>query len=143
MRFAPAVFMLALLMATACGRPESIDEFHGVRLGMTPSEVRNYFKPNGEFTLLPSGEGALDLGWRGAEGEALTEAIFEFHEGILVAIRAKHGAEYSAKVQRLDVTPYAVRSISVGEDANVETLLLARGCPAHESEVQDLLALTQ
>lgn len=143
MRFAPAVFMLALLLAAACGRQESIDEFHGARLGMTPSEVRDYFKPNGEFTILPSGEGAIDLGWSGAASEIFTEAVFEFHEGILVAIRAKHGADYSAKVQRLDVTPYAVRSISVGADANVETLLLARGCPTHESEVQDLLALTQ
>jgi hypothetical protein len=141
MRSAPALFQIALcVLASACSKGPAIDEMHGVRLGMTPAEVRARFEPEGTFSMTPGDEGELRLDWRAVGEQVLTEARFEFHEGLLVAIRAKHGAE-ATSVQRLEVSPWAVRVARVDANNRAETLLLARGCPAHESEVQELLEL--
>ncbi|NLY94983.1 MAG: hypothetical protein GXY23_13265 [Myxococcales bacterium] len=143
MRSLQALFHIALCaLAVACApsRP-AIDELHGVRLGMTPAEVRARFEPEGKFSITPSNDGGIWLEWSATGDQPITEARFEFHEGILVAIRAKHGEDGAIAVQRLDVSPWAVRYARVDENNRAETTLLARGCPAHESEVQELLAL--
>jgi hypothetical protein len=143
MRSASALFPIALcVIASACSSSgPAIDELHGVRLGMTPAEVRARFEPEGAFSVTPGSEGEIRLDWRATGDQPVTEARFEFHEGLLVAVRATHGADTLVSVQRLDVSPWAVRVARVGDDNRAETVLLARGCPAHESEVQELLAL--
>lgn len=143
MRFAPALFPVVVsFFVLACQSAASIDEVHGVRLGMTPAEVRERFALEGAFVVTPEGEGELRLDWQAASASApVDKARFEFHEGLLVAIRATHGIDSSVSVQRLEVSPWAVRVTRADTQNHMETTLLARGCPTHESEVQELLSL--
>jgi hypothetical protein len=119
------------LLFLACTRRET-NEFHGVRLGMTAQDVRARFDETGSF---------------GSDGEALTlatpgpdvaSARFEFHRGVLVAVRAstvrppmglEAGARYS---------PGAVADVTKA-DNGFAFRWIARDCPAHAAEAETLV----
>jgi hypothetical protein len=135
----------------------SFVEVRGVRLGMTPSDVRERFvapAPGGAWQAVARGED-FTLEWRPAPplaqptttsapdagGGTAQPARFEFHAGILVGVRlvlsstdpAAHGAP-------VDVSTASVLARRGRTDGRVEITLLARDCPTHAEEVHRLLA---
>jgi hypothetical protein len=123
----------------------AIATFHGVRLGMTPSDVRARCDLVGEFdasTTAEGGEYVLDFSPQDAtEAADVRSARFEFHDGLLVAIRAELGPEDPwAEDEGVTVTESTVRETTEQSSGRVRVTLIARNCPTHVDEVRRLLS---
>lgn len=117
--------------------------FHGTRLGMSVADVRSHLEPRGTFSARPNGESGWALDWQSAGAGSLHRATFEFHEGLLVAVRAEvDRGDLLARVVGTTVTPGIVRRVSRRADGAFDVLILARTCPEHASEVRRLLSGT-
>jgi len=116
----------------------------GVRLGMSPRDVRDRFDGGGAGswqTKVGGGAGATDdtvLEWS-AVGDATraTTARFEFHLGMLVAVRAH--LRQPAGPERVDLTPKTVALRAPG-GGGTDVTILARDCPTHHEEAESLAA---
>ena len=123
--------------------------FRGAYLGMTAPELRHRFAPgsDGHWAASTSQVGEEALVWTpDLAGSQIAHAAFEFHDRILVAVRADLAATApeSSEPART-VTPVTVRvhapSASPGADPGQTALtILARDCPTHAPEVARLLA---
>lgn len=79
--------VLALVFA-ACGETR-IPDFHGVRLGMTPREVRDRFDVRGDFRVATgSATDDVTMSFAPAKPTSIESVRFEYHMGALVAVRA-------------------------------------------------------
>lgn len=128
-------------VASAMLADEDISTFHGARLGMTPSDVREHLDLDGDLRAisLPDGSYALALAPSEDPGRSVGAVRFEFHLGLLVAIRAELAKDSSsAQDDPLVVTSGAVRQIAQRAD-RAELTLLSRSCPTHADEVRSLL----
>ncbi len=123
----------------ASGGPE-LGAFHGVRLGMTASAVRERFEapaPGGwQSTPQTTGAGDVVLAWAAASGES--DARFELHNGMLVAVRAiVPPGDPDAQRPPVEASRAVVRT---SEDdpghAKVSITILARDCPTHHAEAE-------
>jgi hypothetical protein len=139
-----ALVLAASLLGTACNRDAPNEAVPGVRLGMAPRDVRDRFQGGAEGawqTKVGGGAGATDdtvLEWTSAgETSRATHARFEFHLGMLVAIRA-HLRE-PIREPRVDVTPKTV-TVRAPEAGGTEVTVLARDCPTHHEEAEALAA---
>ena len=140
---------LGVALGSAMIRPRGPDagEFHGARLGMTANAVRDRFvAPSaGVWKALPSTSGGdVVLSWWAAGPEAPDTVSFEFHNGILVAVRALIDAkDAEAKRPALAVSSGVVRT-NAGEPPAaahmVRVTILARDCPTHAAEAARLAA---
>ena len=137
-RFASILLGLALLGGAGCSRDEK-EAVPNVRLGMAPRDVRERFQPGGEGTwqtALGSGDDTV-LEWTARDPQApVTQARFEFHLGMLVAIRAR----LNETVSREDVsaTPKTVTSKAPAPEGGTNITVLARDCPTHKDEAEAL-----
>lgn len=132
--------LAAALLVGACDKPPPA--FHGVELGMAPREVRDRFDVKGKFEVQPtlgtSGEDFV-MTFAPENVTTLTAARFEFHGGLLVAVRADVTAsDPSDRGDALVVTKSAVLHRDRKPDgAHVD--LLARDCPTHHAEAEKLV----
>jgi hypothetical protein len=142
-----ALLALAIGLA-ACSKPDQTS-FHGVRLGMAARDVRDRFDigGGGEWKVTPGEEMLLDWSPAADGGAAATtsatvaSARFEFHSGMLVAIRANlDHADPSAGGGGLTVTGASVAAREPLPKERVSYTLLARDCPTHKAEEQRLLS---
>jgi hypothetical protein len=136
--------LLLILALAACERSTGGDPVPGVRLGMSPRDVRDRFEGGGQGawqTKVGGGAGASDdtvLEWTATEATSrATEARFEFHLGMLVAVRA-HLRE-AAGAEHIDLTPKTV-TLRAPQAGGTEVTLLARDCPTHHDEAEALAA---
>jgi hypothetical protein len=67
------------------------------------------------------------------------EARFEFHLGMLVAIRAQT-AEAPPPGERISTTPASVSVRRAAPSGGTERVILARDCPTHKEEAAGLVA---
>ena len=136
------LLLVLMVVLAACARDGGGDGVPGVRLGMSPRDVRDRFDGGGEGgwqTKVGGGAGASDdtvLEWTasGAASRA-THARFEFHLGMLVAVRA-HLRE-AVGSERVDLTPKVV-TVRTPQDGGTELTMLARDCPTHHEEAESL-----
>ena len=135
--------LLALALFTlACSRLEA-DALPNVRLGMAPRDVRDRFEPGGQGSWTTSvGGGAEDtaIEWKATDAAAKVHAArFEFHNGMLVAIRATT-ADAPPASEQIAATPttVSVRRAATGPERGTELAVFARDCPAHKEEAQAL-----
>lgn len=137
-RLASVTFALCLVVA-GCDRKDR-EAIPNVRLGMAPRDVRDRFQPGSDGswqTALGAGDDTV-LEWTAKDAKAsVKDARFEFHLGMLVAIRA-HLAEKSAK-EDVSSTPKTVTMRGPAEGGTVVTVL-ARDCPTHKDEADALAA---
>ena len=138
------VFALVTALAVAACGTTPADPIPGVRLGMSPRDVRDRFDPEAAGTWrtnVASGPGASDdtvLEWTSsaaAEKSKASDARFEFHLGMLVAVRA-HLREGSSG-ERIETTPRTV-TVRTPQGGGTEVTLLARDCPTHHEEAESL-----
>lgn len=138
------LLFLVFAAAVACSREAPNEVVPGVRLGMSPRDVRDRFDGGGEGAWqarVGGGAGASDdtvLEWN-ASGERTraTQARFEFHLGMLVAVRAHLREAIGAP--RVDLTPKTV-TVRTPEAGGTEVTILARDCPTHREEAEALAA---
>lgn len=116
----------------------------GVRLGMTPADVRRSFSlaGAGRFQSEAMGED-FALAWAPMSPSGLVSARFEFHESLLVAVRLR-GRAGAETVEALDgpsfeQTPGSVLARRSGSDLT-DVIWLSRDCPTHANEVARLVA---
>jgi len=135
---------LAFAGTMACSREAPNEVVPGVRLGMAPRDVRDRFDGGGEGawqTKVGGGAGASDdtvLEWNASgEKSRATHARFEFHLGMLVAVRAHLREPIGAS--RVDLTPKTV-TVRAPEAGGTEVTILARDCPTHHDEAEALAA---
>lgn len=128
---------LALVAGLGCG-PSAPEPILGVRLGMTPPQVRERFGTavRGSFRSEAMGED-LVLVWTPDEPDAsVRSARHEFHLGQLVAMRLV--VDPSAPMARgpaMELTEVSILTREPGDDG-VEVTWLARSCPTHADEVE-------
>ncbi len=135
--FVLAACQVALLGAVACESPPTTD-FHGVKLGMTAGDVRERFRgPTGSWKVTTGEEMLLDYS---PETGGAPKIRFEFHAGMLVAVRAKldpHDPSAAPSARR-EVTPGAVLTREA-DGPNVSLIWLSRDCPTHKEEAARLV----
>lgn len=115
--------------------------FHGAKLGMSVADVRARFDVGGSFHARPDGASGWALDWTATDASgSVRSATFEFHEGLLVAVRAV-ATESDAIADRAGMTTTAgiVRRVNRRSDRLFDVLILSRGCPAHAAEVSRVL----
>lgn len=107
---------------------------------MTPRDVRDRFEQSGEGswqTNLGQGDDTV-LEWQsqGPRGR-VSDARFEFHLGMLVAVRAHTQDRITS--ERATVTTKTV-FVERPAERGSEIVLLARDCPTHHDEAEALVA---
>jgi len=142
LRVLPAL-VLALGLAVGCRR-DAPDALPHVRLGMAPKDVRDRFEPGGQGSWTTSVGGTADdtaLEWKAAGPAAAVEtARFEFHLGMLVAIRAltREAAPASEQIALTPTTVTVRRAAAPPAGKGTELAVLARDCPTHKDEARAL-----
>ena len=105
--------LAAVLALAGCSRaePAPLDRsLAAVRLGMAPRDVRDRFAPDCPGAWVASTDVAGDdivLDWKGSDGARIADARFEFHLGMLVAVR-EHVHHRSAGPNAAEATARAV-----------------------------------
>jgi len=119
-------------------------DVHGARLGLSASDLRSRFAPpeRGAFRAAADAPatGDLALDWSADAPTSPLRARFEFHGGLLVAIRATLPATHPlAPGPALSETAVSVLSRHENADQTVSLTILAKDCPTHAAEVRSLL----
>ena len=153
-RLFAALGFLGLAACTSCRSEPASETLPGVRLGMAPRDVRDRFDGGGEGawqTLIGNGGGGGMAGGVGASDDTVVEwtasndhsrvshARFEFHLGMLVAVRAHLRQPAVKQEPRTDVTPKTVTVLAPATDGT-DVTMLARDCPTHRDEAESLAA---
>jgi hypothetical protein len=130
--------LVAVALVTACGSGDAEGVPH-VRLGMAPRDVRERFAPGGEGTwqtALGAGDDTA-IEWTARDVSSsisISRARFEFHLGMLVAIRA-HSAEKSSR-EKVSTTRKTVTLRAPAPEGGTSVTVLARDCPTHRDEAE-------
>lgn len=118
---------------------DDVTTFHGVRLGMPLSDVRARFDIPGTWQVRPE-ESLVAAEWAPRTTATVRSVRFEFHQGLLVAVRAVVAAQdSSATGERIHVTPGTVVERRPIPGGDVRVTLIARSCPVHAPEVRRLI----
>jgi hypothetical protein len=131
--------MLVMLAACSTDKPDAIP---GVRLGMAPRDVRDRFHPESADpgawqTALGTGDDTA-VEWTARDAKStFREARFEFHLGMLVAIRAKTTEKLGK--EDISTTPKTV-TVKAPTSEGAAITVLARDCPTHKDEAEGYAA---
>lgn len=127
---------LLFIFLTACTGAEK-EPIPNVRLGMAPRDVRDRFQPGGEGswqTALGAGDDTV-LEWTSRDAKSpVASARFEFHLGMLVAIRARMTETTTA--EQVSATPKTVTVRGPAREGGTAVTVLARDCPTHKDEAE-------
>ncbi|MBX3197687.1 MAG: hypothetical protein KF850_15235 [Labilithrix sp.] len=134
------IVALTLALGAGCSREER-ETIPNVRLGMAPRDVRGRFQPGADGswqTALGTGDDTV-LEWTSRDGRgSVTHARFEFHLGMLVAIRARLNESVSR--EEVSTTPKTVTVRAPAREGGATLTVLARDCPTHKDEAESLAA---
>ncbi len=133
--------VLAFSLALAgCSQPEP-DAIPNVKLGMSPRDVRDRFDTTGSGswqTAVGTGDDTV-LDWTAKDSSAkFAHARFEFHLGMLVAVRARSSDR--ATGEQIAATPKTVTLHKPDPEGGTSVVILARDCPTHKDEAEALAA---
>ena len=121
-------------------RAERRVELRGVWLGMTPTDVRERYRAPVQGTWRSEMRADPVIIWSALSPEPGSTASFEFHGGVLVAVRmVVPTSDPDAQGPSLDVSTASVLVRQGSTDGRVELTLLARDCPTHAEEIHRLL----
>ena len=143
MRIAALVFAtLVAVGSTACSQ-DAPDAIPNVRLGMAPRDVRDRFHPSEKDpgawqTALGIGDDTA-LEWNARDpATTIRQARFEFHLGMLVAMRAQTSEKFEK--ESISTTPKTVSVKAPTRDGGGTITVLARDCPTHKDEADGYAA---
>lgn len=138
----PALLAIAGLMwMLATWAAPTVPSVRGVRLGMTPDQVRERFEGGAPASWRTEIVG-LDLSLIRAPGGSLDrETRFEFHSGMLVAMRLDLPDDApEASGEPIAISPGSVTARTNDGVGRVALTVLARDCPTHADEVSRFLS---
>ncbi|MCS6901733.1 MAG: hypothetical protein RMJ98_07540 [Myxococcales bacterium] len=137
---------LALLVPLLCAllwwflRPTSTTHLRGVRLGLSAADTRASFQAPSPGSWASEMTPEPSLRWQGPPGAPVSQATFEFHQGMLVAIRLRVApGSPEAKGPKVEVTSARVIARKKEPSGEVTVSMISRSCPAHAAEVNRLL----
>ncbi len=137
----PALVALALALPLAACEREPSEPLPSVRLGMAPRDVRERFQPGGQGTWqtrMGSGDDTF-LEWTSSDPAAkVPSARFEFHLGMLVAVRARLADPASG--EHIEKTARTVTWRKPAPEGGTSVVVLARDCPTHKDEADSLVS---
>jgi hypothetical protein len=121
-------------------RPAAPTEIRGLRLGLSASDTRERFQAPAPGVWSSEANPEPSLRWKADPPSPIHEAVFEFHQGMLVAIRLSVSAGTpEAAGPPLEVSPARILVRKKEPDGRVSLTVLSRTCPAHATEVNRLL----
>lgn len=133
------VIGLALGLGLGCSRDAGESgSVANVRLGMAPRDVRERFQGgSGSWqTALGAGDDTV-LEWTSKDTKSsVAQARFEFHLGMLVAIRARMTEPSST--DEVALSPKTVTLRSPAKEGGTNVTVLARDCPTHKDEAESI-----
>ena len=134
---------VTLMLAAAGCRREDPDVVPHVRLGMAPGDVRDHFAPGGagvwQTSVGKTGDDTA-IEWTSiGHPAAIEHARFEFHVGMLVAMRATT-TERAPDGERIAVSSSSVVVRRPAPAGGTSIEVFARDCPTHKDEVSALIA---
>lgn len=141
---APFTIAALTISLAASGCRSEGDAIPHVKLGMAPRDVRERFQPGEPGRPPPAGSWQTAVGggddtaleWTSREpSSAFADARFEFHVGMLVAIRA-HLREPSTK-ETISTTARTV-TLRAPHDGGTAITVLSRDCPTHKDEAASI-----
>lgn len=137
-----ALLLALVLFGAACDRSSAPEEaIANVRLGMAPRDVRARFQPGADGawqTAVGTGDDTI-IAWTSSdEGSAVKEVRFEFHLGMLVAIRARTSKKTAA--ESIATTARTVTVRAPADEGGTVVTVLARDCPTHKDEAEAFVA---
>jgi hypothetical protein len=131
---------LQVFAVCSCSRDEK-EAVPNVRLGMAPRDVRDRFQPSVDGTwqtALGTGDDTV-LEWTARDPKAqVAQARFEFHLGMLVAIRAR--VNDAATSEQVTSTSKTVTLRAPAREGGTSITVLARDCPTHKDEAEAIFA---
>jgi hypothetical protein len=134
--------LLALLLVGVWWllRPAAPTEIRGLRLGLSASDTRERFQAPASGVWSSEANPEPSLRWKADPPSLIHEAVFEFHQGMLVAIRLSTSPEApEASGPPIEVSTARVVARKKEQDGRVSLTVLSRTCPAHATEVNRLL----
>jgi len=113
---------------------------------MAPRDVRERFEPGADGSwqsVVGGAKGETAIEWRRSAqaqkaGAVIRQARFEFHLGMLVAIRAS--TDDKTVAERITTTPATVTARRPDAAGGTSIVVLARDCPTHKDEAEGLAA---
>lgn len=137
-----------LVVQQGSGRTAAHDlrglSIHGVWLGLTALQVQRRFEdaPYGEFSELKGCSSPTLLWQRRDEGKTtIRSARFEFHDGMLVAMRMRLAAtDPLSRGPRLETSTGSLLGRATTADRDTALVWLVRDCDSHAEEAAELLA---
>ncbi|UJR80934.1 hypothetical protein [Sandaracinus amylolyticus] len=138
----PAMLALfALISSMLQGSDETAASLRGARLGMTADQVRERFDEGAQASWRTEIVGPDMTLIRGPSASLDRETRFEFHNGMLVAIRAELPPDADeARGGAVEISPAAVIARTNDGRGRVHLRVLARDCPTHAEEVSRVLS---
>lgn len=136
LRKSTALLIVSVALVASCGSSAPAP-IRGVRLGMTPAQVRARFDPGGPGTYRSE---AMDedfaLVWEPSGAGPVLSARHEFHLGQLVALRLTLRPDSDdAGGPEIETTELSVLTRE-SQEAAVAVTWLSRSCPTHADEVE-------
>ena len=129
-----------------CSRDnDDISGFRGARLGMSARDTRARFQTPaaGSWAASVATTGEEAITWKASDASAeVSQASFEFHNGMMVAIRVTEAASAPGTSETgVRKSAVSVRQIvkPSGSDPSAHLTILARDCPTHAAEVAAIL----
>jgi hypothetical protein len=133
-----AALLCGLLLANCKEAVPS--DFHGVKLGFAARDVRARFTEPGTWESETNGGTALV--WKRSDAGTPRTARFEFHNGMLVAVRSGlYGRDPRvANGGQTLQSETSVYTIARSSEAGIYTLRwIAKDCPEHAEEVRGIM----
>jgi len=140
--FGVALGLVVPAASAGCSRADAAEVLPAIKLGMSPRDVRARFEPStqGSWTTRIGSSPGDDtiLEWVAADTTSarITTAKFEFHLGMLVAIRAHLREPVAAEVIDLTAKTVTSRAPSGPSGPGSDLVILARDCPTHRDEAE-------
>lgn len=118
--------------------------FEGVRLGMSAADVRSHFPHAGDWASATSPTGTFSIHWvpsNASDGTTdIVSTTFEFHQSLLVAIRATLNPDHPLADDRSEENADVFKYVSHEADGTTQVFWITKNCPIHREEVEALSA---
>ncbi|MFK8000805.1 MAG: hypothetical protein AB8H86_14505 [Polyangiales bacterium] len=111
---------------------------------MSAADVRSHFQHPGEWSSATSPVGTFSIDWvpldASVDTSGLVSMSFEFHQSLLVAIRATLNPDHPLADDRSEENADVFKYVSHEADGTTQVFWITKNCPIHREEVEALSA---
>lgn len=111
---------------------------------MSAADVRSHYQHPGQWRSETSPTGIFTLQWvpedQALDTTGIQSASFEFHQSLLVAIRATLDPVHPLADDRSEENADVLKYVSSEADGTTQVFWITKNCPVHREEVEALSA---